>query len=157
MSTRSETLAAGVEAATTEVIATVEGMSDADWRGTTAEGWPAGFGAWHIADGLTSVMGLVGMVANGGPLPPITSEMLDAQNASNLALHRDCSRDEVLSLLQANGATVTAAIRALSDEQLNRTATLPLMGPQPVSVAQLIEHGLTGHARGHLAAIGVTV
>ena len=154
MSARAQTLAEQFEQVNQEAIAAVEACDDGAWRAvSTAEGWPAAFTAWHIGDGHATIMGLITTVANGQPPPPVTAAMLDARNAANLAEHATCSRQDVLHLLRQNGAATTNAIRGLSDEQLDRTAVLELFGGTPLSVQQLVEGVLIGHARHHLASL----
>jgi hypothetical protein len=88
MSVRAQVLAEQFEQVNAEAIAAVESFSDAAWHGPSANGdWPVAFTAWHIGDGHKSLMGLISLVANGQPLPPITPAMLDAANAANLAQH----------------------------------------------------------------------
>jgi uncharacterized damage-inducible protein DinB len=154
MSKRSQALAEQFERANAEAIAAVERCSDAEWRARSRdEGWPVGFTAWHIGDAHPAVMNLVNAVANEQPPPPITSGMLDGINAEKLTQHASAGKAEALDALRTNGAAVAEAIRALSDEQLDRTATLPLLGGKALSAQQLIENGLIGHARAHLASM----
>src|SRR5688500_11579666 len=121
MHTRSEALAAQFEQANAEAIAAVERCSDAEWRARSRdEGWPVGFTAWHIGDAHLPVMELVNAVANGQPPPPITNDALNNINAEKLTQHASATRAEALDALRRNGAAVARAIRALTDEQLDR-------------------------------------
>jgi hypothetical protein len=43
----------------------------------------------------------------------------------------------------------TAYLRSLSDENLDRTVILPIFGENPVTVQQVIEWVLIGHAADH--------
>ncbi|MGD9892528.1 MAG: DinB family protein [Dehalococcoidia bacterium] len=154
MSTRSQTLAEQFDQANTAAIAAIESFSDAQWRATSRdEGWPVGFVAWHIGDAPFIVMDLVTIVANGRQLPPMTAEQLDEINAQKLAAHAGAGKTETIDQLRRNGATIAAGIHALSDEQLDRTAALPMVGGRSLSAQQLIEAGIIGHIRGHLASM----
>jgi hypothetical protein len=153
-STRAQALAEQFEQVNAAAIAAVEAADDATWRRTCRdEDWPVGFAAWHIGDGHATIMGLVGAVASSQPLPPVTAAMLDARNAENLARHGGCSRQEALRMLRQHGTAAADAIRRLSDEQLERTATLDLFGGATMSVQQLIEQVVIGHAQHHLASM----
>ena len=153
-STRAQALAEQFEQVNAEVIAAVEASDDETWRHTCRdEDWPVGFAAWHIGDSHAAIMGLVSTVANGVPLPPLTAAMLDARNAANLAEHGSAGRHEVLHVLRQHGAAAADAVRRFADEQLDRTATLELFGGATMSVQQLIEQVLIGHARHHLAGL----
>ena len=154
MSTRAQALAEQLDQVNSEATAAVEACDDAAWRaGCPEEGWPAAFTAWHIGDGHATIMGLVATVANGQSPPALAAAMLDARNAANLDRHATCSRQDALDLLRQNGSAAAAAIRGLSDEQLDRTAVLELFGGTPLSVQQLVEGVLIGHARHHLASL----
>ena len=156
MSARIQALAEQFERVNAEAIAAVEACADQEWRAASRqEGWPVAFSAWHIAEGHTAIMGLVAAVANGGQAPALTAAMLDAKNADDLSRHGTCSKQEALDTLRQNGTAVADAIRRLSDEQLDRAAVLELFGGQSLSVQQLIELVLVGHARQHLASMQV--
>lgn len=151
MSARTEKLAEQFEQVNDDVISAVEATDEATWRApSVGMGLPVGFCAWHIGAGHASLMGVITMIANGQPAPPITVEMLNAGNAAAAAEHANCTPAEVLALLRENGAAAAAAIRVLSEEQLDRTAVIELLGSDPLSVAQLIERALIGHAQSHL-------
>ncbi len=154
MSTRAHSLAEQFEQVNAAAIAAVEATDDHGWQATcTEENWPVAFTAWHIADGHTTIMGLIDAAAAGEPVPPITPAMLDANNAGNAAQHATCSRQEALDLLRQNGSTVATTIRGLGDEQLDRAAVIELFGDHPLSAQQLIELVLIGHARQHTPSL----
>ena len=156
MSTRAQALAEQFEQVNAETIAAVEACADREWHAASrGEGWPVAFSAWHIAEGHTTIMGLIAAVANGQPVPALTAAMLDAKNADDLPRHATCSKQEALDALRQNGTAVADAIRRLSDEQLDRVAVLELFGGAPLSLQQLIELVLVGHARQHLASMQV--
>jgi hypothetical protein len=151
MTTHAETLATRFEEANQDVIRTVEGLTDAQWRATTEEeGWTVGVVAHHIADAHAKVAGLAEMVARGAPVPPLTWDMLHQANAAHARDHAGCTRADTLALLRQNGAAATRTLRGLTDEQLGRTATL-LGGT--MSAAQVVENIVIGHPRAHLASI----
>ena len=156
MSTRAQALAEQFEQVNAEAIAAAEACGDREWHAASREeGWPMAFSAWHIAEGHGTIMGLVAAVANGEQAPALTAAMLDAKNADDLSRHATCSKQEVLDALRQNGTAVANAIRRLSDEQLDRAAVLELFGGAPLTVQQLIELVLIGHARQHLASMQV--
>jgi hypothetical protein len=77
-------------------------------------------------------------------------EMIHQGNATHAAQHAHCTKAETLALLRQNGAAAVAAVRAFGDAELDRTATFP-MGT--MSVAQVVERILTGHANDHHGTI----
>jgi hypothetical protein len=158
VSERAEALASAFESANNAVIAAVEGCSADQWKATCQEeGWPVAVAAHHVAATHESIMGLVQLVADGKETPPVTMEMIDAANAQHAHDFANVSRDETLAALKSNGAAVTSALRALSDEQLDRTAPMAFAGGQPWSAEQIIERVLIGHPLGHGASIKTTL
>ena len=154
MSGKAADLAAKLEAANGAVIEAVENSSEAAWqRVTSSEGWSVGVTAHHIAVSHGPVMGLVELVATGGEVPPITMEMIHAGNAQHAQEHANCTREEVLEILRRDGRAAADKLRGLSDEQLDRTASMAFAGGAEMSAAQLAEMILIGHPVQHLESI----
>jgi uncharacterized damage-inducible protein DinB len=149
--TRSEELARQFEQTNNDVVAAVESCPDAQWRATTAEeGWTVAATAHHVAAGCGQIVGLAQAIATGQPLPPITMEMVNAGNAQHAQQFATCAKQETVDLLKSGGASAAGAVRALSDEQLDRTA--PFMG-NTASAQWVIENILIGHPQNHLQSI----
>jgi uncharacterized damage-inducible protein DinB len=155
MSKRGEELANRFEAANREIISTVEKCSDAQWRTRCAgETWSVGVVAHHVAESHAGIARIIQTVAAGQPLPQITTEMIDERNAQHARQHANCTKEETLELLRKNGASAVAAVRGLSDEQLQRSGTLRA---GPMTAEQVVERILIGHAQGHLASIRAAI
>jgi hypothetical protein len=151
---RSAALAASFEDAITGVAALVEGCSDAEWQQVcTGEQWSVAVTAHHIAASTSPLMDFIGLVADGQPLPPITLDMIHDGNANHAQAFAQCTREETLVLLRDDGARVADRVRALSDEQLDRTAAVPLFGGAETSAQALIETLLIGHPKDHGGSI----
>ena len=154
MSQRTDALATEMESLYGALERAIEGCSDDEWRrGCSGEGWPVGVTARHIAVSNEGVASLVQAIATGQPVPPLTTEMLDARNASDAVEHANTTRDEVLALHRRGALAAIGAERQLSDEQLDRTAPLALLGGAETSTQQLIEAALIGHPTEHLNSI----
>jgi uncharacterized damage-inducible protein DinB len=151
MSERARTLAQQLEQANHDLIGTIEGLSDAQWHAKTpGDGRSVGVVAHHVAESHKTVSGLAKAVATEQPVPNITMDMIHQGNASHAAQHANCTKAETLALLRQNGAAAVATVRAFGDAELDRTVALP-MGT--LSVAQLVERVLTGHAQDHHGTI----
>src|SRR5687768_8849900 len=73
MAGKSESLAKAFETKAAEATKVIEGISDADWKKvTTAEKWPVGVVAHHIATGHQGIGGIVKSVADGKAAAPAT-------------------------------------------------------------------------------------
>jgi uncharacterized damage-inducible protein DinB len=154
MSARAADLATKFEEANAAVIEAVENSSEADWqRVTSSEGWSVGVTARHIAASHLPIMGLVELVATGREMPPITMDMLHAGNAQHAQEHASCTREEVLEILRRDGQAAADRLRGLSDEQLERKASMAFAGGAEMSAAQLVEMILLGHPVQHLESI----
>ena len=153
MAERAEALAAKFEAENNDLIATVEGASDEQWKTKTAdEGWSVGVVAHHIAGGHPLIAGLVGALASGADLPALTTEQLDQANGQHAEEHAGCTKEETLEMLRTGGSAAATAVRGLSDEQLDITNEV-IAGAPEMSVEQVIENVMIGSVTGHHASI----
>lgn len=155
---RSQELAHLFEVANREVIEAVERCTDAQWQAVCAdEGWSVGVVAHHIAVAHGVVVGWLQSVAEGRGMPPLTKAEIDAMNRRHAEQFAGCTRAEVLHALRTGGDAAAAAVRALSDEALERSAPIRLLNGQMLSVEQLITFILIGHPQEHMASINATL
>jgi len=155
MGARAEQLAKKFDETCREMHATVEKLSDADWKKTTsAEKWTVGVVAHHVAQSHAGIAGLVDMVAKGKPLPHMTMDMIHEGNAKHAKEHANTTKAETLALSKENSAKASSMVRGLSDEELERSA--PLLGGPPMTSAQVIEGILINHVNEHLGSIKAT-
>lgn len=140
-----------------EFIATVERCSPEDWRALCPdEGRPVGVLAHHVASSCAGTARLAQAAAAGraGSVPVAASATaLDERNAQHAARYAECSKEEVLGMLRANGAEAEGIVRAILDEHLGRTTPVGFLGDLPLSVRQIIEIILIGHPRSHLVSM----
>lgn len=157
MGARAEQLAKKFDASCREMNTVVEGMSDADWKKvTSAEKWPIGVVAHHVAEAHGGIGGLVHLVAKAQPLPGLTMDIIHANNAKHAKEQANVTKAETLALLKANGEKTSAIVRALSDDELDRSASV-LGGMPAVTAAQAIEGILINHVHEHLGSISATI
>lgn len=150
MATKGEQLATQFEAAKKQFITIVESMSDADWKKICpAEGWPVNVTAHHAAESIAGLTGLVQMLAEQGQVPPFTLDQINSGNAEHAVRAVNATKDEVLELARTGDEKAASYLRGLTDEQLAKTAALPLMGGATMSAEQLAEGLLVGHLAGH--------
>lgn len=123
MPARGEVFAEELWAKVSEVIATLEGMSDDQWRLTcVAEGWPVGLVAFHITLGLERQGGWIENALDGGPVHEFSWDQTDEMNAAVAKAGILPSRQFVLAGLPAAGARLRALLQNMSDSDLDRTA-----------------------------------
>lgn len=155
-STQTQALAARFEQASQAVIATVERCSAEEWQTVCpAEERPVGVVAHHIAIAYRTELDALRAALTGQPIPAIYQDWqrLHEFNAEHAAQYAGCTKGEVLDLLRGNGAAVARFLGELSDEDLARSAPLPLAGSRPWTVRRWVERLLIGHAEQHLRNI----
>ena len=155
MSQRATELATQFEQAAADFTKTVEGCSDAQWAAAcNAEGWTVAQTAQHVSGQFPLEMEFISAAAEGKPMPGYTWDDVNGKNDGRALKNGSVSKADVLKEMRTGAASTAAYIRALSDEQLDRTGALGLADGAAVSTQQLIEGGvLIAHVTGHLESI----
>jgi hypothetical protein len=96
-------------------------------------------------------------LAGGEPVAGVTWDAVHEINAKHAREHEAVTREAALDLLRRNSATAAAAIRALSDEQLDRAAPVSLNGDAPLTCQFMLEDHAVRHSYHHLAILRGTV
>lgn len=157
MSQRVQELVQRFNAANAQMISYIEGCSEADLdRVTEGEGWSVRVAAHHIAASHEPVAGLVQLIANGQPLPPLTMDMFHQMNAQHATEHATVSKQAILDDLQSGGAKASAAISGLNDEGLDRSGLITAFNAE-MSAQGAIENILIWHISHHLESIKAAV
>ena len=153
MGSRSDAIATRFEQLNDEFIRAVEPISAEDWsKICPAEGWSVGVTAHHVAFALPVTTEIVqGMAA--GKTPEIDWDMINQINADHARDYADCTKEETLANLRTNGAQTTSAIRAMDDDALDVQHSIPMFGPDPITVEQFIEYVVIGNHNAHLPSI----
>lgn len=157
MATRAEQFATQFETVNNDLIATVAGCTDEQWRQPCVdEDRTVGVVAHHVAAVYPAFAGIVKALATGETLPPRSSmEVVHRSNAQHARDYAAAGQPETLAALRVNGAAIAQQLRRLGDEQLDRTAGG--FGERELRVAQVVEWVVIGHTREHLASIRATV
>jgi hypothetical protein len=157
MGARAESLAKQFEAKAAEMTAVIKGLSDADWKKTTeAEKWSVGVTAHHVAGGHEGILRLVKTLAAGQSVQNFTMDMLNALNAKHAQEYAGCTKAETLALHEKGATAATAALRGLSDAELDQKGTV-LAGVPAMTTQQAIENILINHIDGHMGSIRKTI
>jgi uncharacterized damage-inducible protein DinB len=139
------------------MTAVIKGLSDTDWKKTTAaEKWSVGVTAHHVAGGHEGILGIVKTLAAGQSIPNFTMDMLNEMNAKHAKEQANCTKAETLALHEKGAATAAAAVRTLSDTELDRKGTV-LTGMPPMTTQQVIESILINHIADHMGSIRKTI
>jgi hypothetical protein len=92
-------------------------------------------------------------LAAGKPVVGVTWDAVHEINARHAAEHDAVTKEAALELLRRNSASAAAAIRALSDEELDRAATVSLNSDAPLTCQFMLEDHAVRHSYHHLAGI----
>lgn len=157
MGARAESLAKQYEAKAAEMTDTINKLSDADWKKTTAaEKWSVGVTAHHVAGAHEPIAGIAKTVASGQSLPNFTMGMLDEMNAKHAKDFAGCTKAETLELHRKGVATAAALVRGFSDAELDQSGTV-LAGMPAMTTQQVVENVLINHIDDHMGSIRKTV
>lgn len=154
MSPRASALADRLEQGAGALAALAHGLTDAEWQTRLPhDGRKVGVVVHHVASVYPIEIELAQALAAGRPITGVTWDVVHAMNARHAADADAVTREVALALLTANSAAAAAAIRALSDEQLDRAATNSLYGDAPLTCQHMLEDHAVRHSFHHLARI----
>jgi hypothetical protein len=154
---RAEEYAARFEAINNEVIGLVTECTDEQWRQPCVnEERPVGVVAHHIGTVHSDFIWIVERVASGQTFSPNASmDVVHESNAQHAREHAEVGKQETLDALRTNGAALARSIRSLRDEQIDQIAGT--FGGNELTVAQVLEYIVLGHAAEHLGSIRSTI
>lgn len=157
MGAKTEALAKQFEAKAQDALATLELLSDADWKKVTdAEKRSVGVTAHHLAGALSVVPKVVEAIVAGRPLDSFRFGSIDEINAQHAREYARCTKAETIDLYTKGVAAAARGIRALNDTDLAKRGTLA-PGMPPMTAEQVIRSGLIHHIDEHFGSIRKTV
>ncbi len=153
-STRANDLAIRLEQGAAALAGLARGFTDIDW-GTRMphDGRTFGVIVHHVASQYVLEMQVAMQVAGGQPIEGIVAATIDQINATHAAEFRSATKEAALDLLRRNSAAAADAIRALTDEQLDRAVPMSLYGDAPLTLQFFLEDHPVRHSYHHLALI----
>ena len=154
VSLRADALARRLEQGAAALAAYAATLSDAEWRLRLAgDGRRVGVVVHHVASVYPLESELARTVADGRPIAGVRMEAVHTMNAQHASEHADVSKAAALDLLRTTSAAAAAAIRSLSDEELDRAATVSLYDDAPLTCQFVLEDHAVRHSYHHLAGI----
>ena len=160
MSERANAFAAQLEAVNAEVIAFAESCPEAVWTMPCVDdGRTVAAVVRHVGGAYIVHVRLVQAAASGEPIPAMFGDwdVIHQGNAISAEKYANADRGETVASVQRNGTNLATAIRALTDEQLDRTTVVPIFGDEARTIAQIIAFPVIDHPRGHLVGLRATV
>ena len=158
MTTRSEDLAVRLEDGAQALAEFANTLSPAEWATPMPkDGRPLGVIVHHVASVYPVEIDLALVLASGKPMVGVTMADVDTMNAGHAKTHARATKEDTLALLLVNSATAAAAIRALSDAELESAAPASLYYDAPVTCQFVLEDHAVRHSYHHLAKIRAVV
>jgi len=158
MNQRSNALAERLENGARALAAFASGLTDAQWEARVPRDVRRiGVIVHHVASVYPLEIQLAQTLAGGKPIVGVSSADVDAMNAKHAAEHGAVTRETALDLLRRNSMAAAAAIRALSDAELDRAAPVSLYADAPLTCQFLLEDHAVRHSYHHLARIQAAI
>ena len=150
---RSEALAIRLENGATALAAFAATLSEAEWQTRLPkDNRKVGVVVHHVASMYPIEIQLAGLLAAGQPIMGVTWDAVDTINRDH-ATGNDVAKEAALALLKTNSAAAAAAIRALTDKELDRAAPVSLNSDAPLTCQFFLEDHPVRHSYHHLARI----
>lgn len=154
MSQRADALAGRIEQGAAALAAFAEGLSDEQWRRRIPpDGRTAGVIINHVASIYPLEIQLAQSLAGGNPIVGVTWDAVAEVNAKHAAENANCDKRGTVELLLKNSKSAADAVRAMSDAELDRAATVSLNHDAPLTAQFFIEDHALRHSFHHLAKL----
>jgi hypothetical protein len=159
MNRRAELLAARIEEGAAGLAAFAERLSDAEWSTPTSatDRRTVGQIVNHVALVYPIEVDLARAISGGNAVTDVTWAVVAELNAGHAREHAGVTKAEALELLRKNSEMAAAAVRAFSDEELDRAAPFSLSFGAPVTAQFVVEDHAVRHSWHHLARIRTAV
>ena len=154
MSKRTEALAERLEQGAHSLATFASGLTDAEWQARVPkDGRKVGVIVHHVATMYPVEITLAQKLAGGEAVSGVTWDVVHEMNASHAREHDGVTKEAALDLLRRNSSAAAAAIRALTDEQLDQAASVSLNADAPLTCQFILEDHAVRHSYHHLAAV----
>ncbi len=157
MGRRAEALADRIEKGAAELAAFAEGLSEAQWRtpmsGIGKDSRSVGVIVHHVATVYPIEIDLARAIASGKAVTDVTWEAVAELNARHASEKTDVTKAAALELLRKNSRAAADAVRAFTDDELDRAAPFSLSYGAPMTAQFVVEDHALRHPWHHLARI----
>ena len=151
---RANALAERLELGARALATLASSLTDAQWQTRVAkDGRKIGVLVHHVASMYPIEIQLAQALAGGQPVSGVTWDDVHGINAKHAVDFDSVTKDAALSLLERNSTAAAAAIRALTDAQLDQAAPISLNSDAPLTCQFFLEDHAVRHSYHHLARI----
>jgi hypothetical protein len=161
MGRRAASLADRIEEGAAGLAAFAEGLSETEWRtpmsGSGKDRRSVGVIVHHVASVYPIEVDLARAIASGKAVTDVTWEVVADMNAKHASDQAAVTKAAALELLRRNSRQAAAAVRAFTDDELDRAAPFSLSFAAPVTAQFVVEDHAVRHSWHHLARIRATL
>lgn len=151
---RAQALADRLEQGARALATLANALTDAEWQTRVPrDGRKVGVVVHHVASVYPVEIHLAQTLASGKPVTGVTMDNVHEMNAGHAKENDAVTKEATVDLLRRNSAAAAAAIRALSDEELDRAAPASLYSDAPITCQFMLEDHAVRHSYHHLAGI----
>lgn len=153
MTQRTDALATRLEEGAAALAAFANTLTAEEWQTPLPhDGRKVGVVVHHVAIVYPLEIQFARSVAAGKP-EPITADAINQMNAGHAKQYDTITKAETLDLIATNSAAAAAAIRSLTDDELDSAASVPLYGNAVLTCQFVLEDHAVRHSFHHLARI----
>ena len=157
-SRRANALADRLEQGARALMAFASALTEAEWQTRIPkDGRKVGVVVHHVASLYPLEIQLAQTLAAGHAVTGVSWDDVHAGNAAHAQEHAGATQEAALELLRRNSAAAAAAIRALTDDQLDSAASVSLNADAPLTCQFFLEDHAVRHSYHHLARIRATL
>jgi hypothetical protein len=157
-SRRANALAERLEEGARALEGAASALTETEWQTRIpGDGRAIGIVVHHVATMYPLEVQLAQALAAGNPIADVTWDAVHDLNAKHAIANNAVTKAEAIDLLRRNSGAAAAAIRALSDEELDRAATVSLNSDAPLTCQFFLEDHAVRHSYHHLARIRVAL
>ena len=151
---RGDALAFRLEHGARALAAFADTLTQAEWETRTPkDGRKVGVIVHHVANMYPLEIELAQKLARGEPISGVTWDDVAAVNAAHAKEYDGVTKAAALALLERNSSAAATAVRALSDDELDRAASVSLNADAPLTCQFFIEDHALRHSFHHLARL----
>ena len=151
---RANALAERLEQGARALASFASGLTGQQWQvRLPGDGRKVGVVVHHVASVYPVEIQLAQAIAAGNPVIGVTKSVIDDMNSGHASEHDGAAKETALALLRQNSAAAAAAIRVLTDEELDRAVTVSLYAEAPLTCQFFLEDHAVRHSYHHLARI----
>jgi len=154
MSKRTEALAVRLESGAAALADFASRLTESEWQTRVPhDGRKIGVTVHHVGNMYPIEIQMAQQIAAGNAVTGVTWDVVADINAKHAQENECVSKADALQFLRTNSAAAAAAIRALTDDELDTAAPLSLNADAPLTTQFALEDHAVRHSYHHLAKI----